>query len=182
MFVRPLNRVRSVFRFFFVDFSGVFWAKTTLFFQLVLEPCGRTAEKNWVSPKTAVFRPFPRGKKVSEKKKKEEKSRISRPRCHYHSMPSRHKPSLKLPYRILPPSPTSIVLWCLWARFGVVITNSHNNSRKNSHKNSHKYSRKYAKMGIFWLGFSVQDHLRFYFLFFSELCMRIVILTHPTTG
>ena len=162
MFVRPLNRVRSVL-FFFCWFLRCFLSKNNAFlFQLVLEPCGRMAEKNWVGPKTAVFRPFPRGKKVS--------------------MPSRHKPSLKLPYRILPPSPTSIVLWCLWARFGVVITNSHNNSRKNSHKNSHKYSRKYAKMGIFWLGFSVQDHLRFYFLFFSELCMRIVILTHPTTG
>ena len=148
MFVRPLNRVRSVFRFFLLISPVFFEQKTKLFFfQLVLEPCGRMAEKNWVGPKTAVFRPFPRGKKVSEKKKKEEKSRISRPRCHYHSMPSRHKPSLKLPYRILPPSPTSIVLWCLWAKFGVVITNSHNNSRKNSLENSQKCSKKMCQNG-----------------------------------
>ena len=157
MFVRPLNRVRSVFRFF-CYFSGVFFSKNNaLFCQLVLEPCGRMAEKNWVGPKTAVFRPFPRGKKVSEKKRKK-KSRISRPRCHYHSMPSRHKPSLKLPYRILPPSPTCIVLWYLWARIGVVITSSHNNSRKHSHKNPHKYSQNVSK----WLYFDLNLVLFFY--------------------
>ena len=152
---------------FFVFFccSGVFWAKTTLFFfSLCLNHAAGRPEKIESAPKQPYFAPFT-GERKCRKKKKKKKSRISRPRCKYHSMPSRHKPSLKLPYRILPPSPKSIVLWCLWARFGVVITTSHNNYRKNYHKHSHKYSQKCAKMGIFWLEFSVEDHLRLFFFF-----------------
>ena len=86
--------------------------------------------------------------------------------------PSGTKAYTSLPYRILPPSPTSMVLWCLWATFRVVITNSHNDSRKNSHKNSHMYSQKCAKMVIFWLEFSVEDHLRFFLIFLvSFVCV-----------
>ena len=72
--------------------------------------------------------------------------------------PSGTKAYTSLPYRILPPSPTSMVLWCLWARFGVVITNSHNNSRKHSHKNPHKYSQNVPK----WLYFDLNLVLFFY--------------------
>ena len=64
----PLNVSDLIFVFLLN--SWVFFEQKTLrfFFQLVLEPCGRPAEKNSVGPKLAVFRPFPRGKKVSEKK------------------------------------------------------------------------------------------------------------------
>ena len=45
-----------------------------IFLQHGVEPCGRTAAKKSVGPKMAVFRPFPRGKKVSAKKKKKKEN------------------------------------------------------------------------------------------------------------
>ena len=55
MFVRPLKRVQFDFRFSCLN-SWVFFERKTLgFFQLALEPCGRTAEKKSVGPKLAVL-------------------------------------------------------------------------------------------------------------------------------
>ena len=95
----PFN-VSDLICVFLLNSWVFFKQKPLFFFQLVLEPCGRMAEKKSVGPKLAVFRPFPRGKCRGKKKS------ISRPRHHWDSMPSRPKPCLKPPYRILPPSPT----------------------------------------------------------------------------
>ena len=53
----------------FFDFFAVFLDRTIyIYLQHAVEPCGRTAGKRSVGPKMAVFRPFPRGKNVLEKK------------------------------------------------------------------------------------------------------------------
>ena len=62
----PFN-VSDLICVFLLNSWVFFKQKPLFFFQLVLEPCGRMAEKKSVGPKLAVFRPFPRGKKVSEK-------------------------------------------------------------------------------------------------------------------
>ena len=66
MFVRALTGVRSDFQCFF----SICRRCLSYILQHGVEPCGRTDAKKSVGPKMAVFRPFPRGKKVSEKKNK----------------------------------------------------------------------------------------------------------------
>ena len=75
MFVGALTGVDLIFDVLFSISSPFFellvetYTSTYIFFTFHVETCGRTAAKKSVGPKMALFRRFPRGKNVSEKKK-----------------------------------------------------------------------------------------------------------------
>lgn len=67
-----MHRFFTVSNLFFVfcfNSSALFEFKASCFLQLVLEPCGRTAENNSVGPKiTTTISPFLKGSKRARKK------------------------------------------------------------------------------------------------------------------
>ena len=171
MFVRPLKRVRFDFRFFcwirgcFLSRKHCFFCFFFLFF-LVIEQCGRTAENNSVGPKLAVFRPFPRRKKVSPKKKW-----ISRPRHHSDSMLSTPEPCLKKASLSYFTTLSNVSPLC---RFLTPVCSSLKSL--SLHKNSCKMGQNGHILTSFWCG---HLSLLFFLFFFASASLALHLFSEP---